>query len=251
MHLGTLDRVPVFEHDPGLLDGLPPESADVLRRRVFVQRTWTRAGTWQPGDDEAPAGHLGLLVLDGLLVRTVGFGGRACSEVVGAGDLLRPWDGQAAWSSVACGSTWHVLLPASFAALDVDFARQAGRFPTVMAQLMARTTLRARNLVHQAAIAQVRHAETRILLALWGLADRWGCVTPQGVRVPVPLTHRLLSQLTCLQRPTVTSAVRNLTQEGALSRTEDRGWLLHGEPPSPASIETAGGPGRRLDRLTG
>lgn len=237
MHAGALSRIHVFERDPTLLDGLPDAAADVLRRRVLVPCEWTPVGPLEPPPAESlRPGHLGLLVLDGLLVRTVGHGGRACSEVVGPGDLLRACDGADTWPSVACAGSWQVLRPAVFAHLDADFAEQAGRFPTVIAQLLSRTTGRTERAMHQAAIAQVRHAETRILLALWSFADRWGCVTPQGVQVPVPLTHRLLSQITCLQRPTVSSAVRALTLNGILSRSADRGWVLHGGPPSPGAM---------------
>jgi CRP-like cAMP-binding protein len=106
------------------------------------------------------------------------------------------------------------------------------RWPTITAQVVGRATRRCRTLVHQASIAYVRHADTRVLLALWQLADRWGKVTPAGVRVPVPLTHQLLGEITCLQRPTVSSAVSRLTESGAISRAPEGDWLLHGDPPA-------------------
>ena len=128
-----------------------------------------------------------------------------------------------------------MLAPTTFAVLDAAFAARAARFPTITAQLLGRSTRRCRTLVHQATIAHVRHADTRVLLALWHLADRWGIVTGQGVRVPVPLTHQLLAQITCLQRPTVSAAVGRLAQSGDVERSADGGWLLHGEPPRPAA----------------
>jgi CRP-like cAMP-binding protein len=134
------------------------------------------------------------------------------------------------WSVSWC-SAWRVLVPTTFAELDARFARQVAPFPSVAAQLLARSTRRCRALVHQAAIARVRHASTRVLLALWHLADRWGKVTPAGVLVPVPLTHRLLARIACLERPTVSAAVSRLAQSGLVSRAPDGGWLLHGEPP--------------------
>jgi CRP-like cAMP-binding protein len=51
------------------------------------------------------------------------------------------------------------------------------------------------------------------------------------VLVPVPLTHRLLARIACLERPTVSAAVSRLAQSGLVSRAPDGGWLLHGEPP--------------------
>jgi CRP/FNR family transcriptional regulator, cyclic AMP receptor protein len=78
----------------------------------------------------------------------------------------------------------------------------------------------------------VRHAPTRLLLTLWHLADRWGRVTPDGVVLRLPLTHQLLAQLTCLQRPTVSSALSQLAADGRLTRRTDGGWTLHGRPPT-------------------
>ena len=141
-------------------------------------------------------------MVDGLLVRTVALGPREASEVVGLGDVIRPWDAcDLVWSVDWCAE-WRVLVPATLAALDRRFADAIARYPTIAAQLLRRSALRSQGLVHQAAIAQVRHASTRVLLALWHLADRWGTVTRSGVRVPVPLTHQLVAQITCLQRPT-------------------------------------------------
>jgi CRP/FNR family cyclic AMP-dependent transcriptional regulator len=232
MDLPAFDAIRVFDYDPDLLEGLEPEIAVHLRMRLVARRAWAEPGPWRPEFAlEDTVGHLGLLLIDGLLVRTVCLGGRECSEVVGPGDLVRPWDGDEVVASVDSYSEWRVLAPTTFAVLDRAFAARASRFPTITAQLLGRSTRRCRTLVYQATIAHVRHAGTRVLLALWHLADRWGTVTAQGVRVPVPLTHQLLAQITCLQRPTVSAAVGHLTQGGEIERSADGGWLLHGEPP--------------------
>lgn len=233
MDRSSLDLIRVFEHDPDLLEGVDEPVAGHLRRRLTVRRAWAEPGVWEPAfAEEDTVGHLGLLVVDGLLVRTATLAGRECSEVVGPGDLVRPWDGEDLVVSVEWGSAWRALQPVAFAVLDARFAAQVARWPAITARLLGRSTRRCRTLVYQAAVAHVRHAETRVQLALWHLADRWGRVTPAGVRVPVPLTHQLLAQLTCLQRPTVSAAVSQLTDAGEISREPDGGWLLHGEPPA-------------------
>jgi CRP/FNR family transcriptional regulator, cyclic AMP receptor protein len=237
MDFGALDLIRVFEYEPDLLQGLDERAAAHLRRRMTVRRSWADPGPWTPDPpDDAEQGHLGLLVIDGLLTRTVRLGGRECSEVVGPGDLIRPWDSEE-WMSVECGSAWRVLVPTTFAGLDRGFALRAARWPTIMAQLLGRSTRRCRMLVYQATIAHIRHADTRVLLALWHLADRWGKVTADGVLVPVPLTHQLLAQITCLQRPTVSAAVGHLRQSGRISRAPEGGWLLHGAPPDPSLLD--------------
>jgi CRP/FNR family transcriptional regulator, cyclic AMP receptor protein len=232
MEFQGFDLIRIFDYDPDLLEGLEDATAELVRHRVAARRMWAEPGTWRPrfGPGET-RGHLGLLVIDGLLVRTVRLAGREASEVVGPGDLIRPWDADDALGSVESTSEWRVLQPTTFAALDEQFGRRIADWPTITAQLLSRSVRRCRTLVHQAAIAHVRHAETRVLLALWQLADRWGKVTTEGVVVPVPLTHQLLAQITCLQRPTVSAALGHLSAAGKVSSRRDGGWVLHGAPP--------------------
>lgn len=233
MDFAPLDRIAVFDYDPDLLEGLDALSAGHLRTRVMARRGRVEAGLWRPAFAAAETeGHLGLLVIDGMLIRTVHLGVRECSEVVGPGDLIRPWDREEPAPAANDASTWRALRPVTFAALDAAFARRVAGWPTITAQLLARTTRRARLLAYQATIAHVRHAETRVLLALWHLAGRWGRVTHDGVRLPIPLTHQMLAQIAGLERPTVSAAVSHLTAAGLVSRTPGGGWMLHGDPPS-------------------
>jgi DNA-binding GntR family transcriptional regulator len=50
--------------------------------------------------------------------------------------------------------------------------------------------------------------------------------------VPLNLSHRALGHLVGAQRPSVTTALRQLTSEGLVSRCADGTWMLHGEPPA-------------------
>jgi CRP-like cAMP-binding protein len=43
--------------------------------------------------------------------------------------------------------------------------------------------------------------------------------------VPVPLTHRLLSELVAARRPSVTSALSRLQERGTIQR-DGSGWLV-------------------------
>jgi Crp-like helix-turn-helix domain len=68
-------------------------------------------------------------------------------------------------------------------------------------------------------------------VAMWHMADRWGKVGTEGVHVPLKMSHRALGQLVGAQRPSVTTALRQLASEGRLSRSADGTWMLHGDPP--------------------
>ena len=63
-------------------------------------------------------------------------------------------------------------------------------------------------------------------------------IGPEGVTVPLKLTHKLLGRLVRAQRPSVTASVRDLERRGMLSRPDDGTWLLHGEPTSQLDLLT-------------
>ncbi|HUE25664.1 MAG TPA: helix-turn-helix domain-containing protein, partial [Solirubrobacteraceae bacterium] len=72
--------------------------------------------------------------------------------------------------------------------------------------------------------------DQRLLAVMWLLAESWGRVTPAGTTLPLSLTHDALGALIGARRPTVTLALRELTERGAVIR-QDQGWLLLEAPP--------------------
>jgi DNA-binding IclR family transcriptional regulator len=60
-------------------------------------------------------------------------------------------------------------------------------------------------------------------------------VTPTGVLVPMPLTHTWLARLVGAQRPSVTTALKQLADQGLVERLTDGSWLLKGDPPAELS----------------
>jgi CRP/FNR family transcriptional regulator, cyclic AMP receptor protein len=227
---GRPDAVRVFEHDPDLLAGVDAATAGKLRNAAMARRLDLSCGPWSPPAQDALRDGLGLLVVDGLVCRSICVHGRDCPELLGAGDLLRPWEA-AGSGLIDEGSEWRVLQPTTLAILDKRVTALLGRWPSIMVALVARSTQRSRALAIQLAIAHTRQAETRLLMLFWQLAERWGRVTPEGVVLPLPLTHELLGQLACLHRPTTSTALQRLVNAGRIARRSDRGWVLYGEPP--------------------
>ncbi len=226
------DLVRVFDDDPDLLSGLDPATTDLLRRRVVTPKLWVEAGTWTPmACPEHSPTTLGLLVLDGLIVRSVHLNGRNCPELIGAGDLLRPWDRDQE-DAVAASVSWKALECTTMAVLDERFVTAVCRWPTIMSALLSRTVQRSRTLAFHLAIVHVRHARARLRMLLWHLADRWGRVTPRGVHLPHALTHKTLADLACMRRPTASTELQHLCRDGELERNCDGTWLLTGERPS-------------------
>jgi CRP/FNR family cyclic AMP-dependent transcriptional regulator len=82
------------------------------------------------------------------------------------------------------------------------------------------------------AIAQQPRMDQRIWLLFWELADRHGKVHPDGIHLELRLTHELISNLVAGRRPSVSSALGRLAEDGRLRREGSR-WVLNGQPPEP------------------
>ncbi len=222
--------VSVLEADPTLGAHLEPASLLAARREAFAPVLPLSRGPWewertpmQPGDS------LGMLVLGGMLTRRQGIGELSFVELLGEGDVLRPWTSEES-TTLASAASWQVLSPARIALLDRDFALRTRHWPEIAAALLERSSLRSRSLVIALAIHGAVRVKDRLLLTLWHLADRWGHVTPRGTVLPIALTHESLAQLIGARRSPVTVALGELRREG-LVRRERGTWLLSGSPP--------------------
>jgi hypothetical protein len=177
---------------------------------------WSTPGTAAPG----------LLLLDGTIAVDVHVGDRTATELMGPGDLLQPWD-PAADEPLERTAEWHVLLPGRVAILDAGFAERIRPWPQILLALLRRAGKRASDLDVQRAIACQPRLEVRLALLLWHLGARWGKVEPGGIRISLPLTHRLLGQLVGAERPSVSHALARLAEAGLVTGRADE-WHLHG-----------------------
>src|SRR5512133_46280 len=153
-------------------------------------------------------------------------GDRTATELMGPGDLLQPWD-PAADELLERSAKWHVLLPGRVAILDAGFAERIRPWPQILLALLRRAGKRASDLDVQRAIACQPRLEVRLALMLWHLAARWGKVELGGIRLSLPLTHRLLGQLVGAERPSVSHALARLSDAGLVTGRADE-WHLHG-----------------------
>jgi len=232
----TGEWVQILQADPQLAAAVPAATRDDAVVYTFAHAMWLERGAWQPPDDaDGGAGHLGLLVLDGFVARHVRVIDRPPAELFGPGDLLHPWERDHT-EPFAADPRWEVLEPARLAVLDRRFAAVAGRWPELVAALFGRAIARSRSLMLTLAIGQLVGVEMRLLVLLWHIAERWcehgGDGAADGCVIPVHLTHQLLASLISAQRPTVTSALAQLTERGLISRTEDGRFVMHGGPPT-------------------
>lgn len=222
----------LIDHDPELGQLLDAERLEQARRELVVRVLTIGAGEWGAATRLAGAdpGHVGLLMLQGLMSREVVVSDHVSAELLGPGDIVRPWglgsDAQLLQSEVR----WMILAPSRVALLDRDLAVRLGRYPEVNTVLIDRMSDRAQRLATTQAICQLNRVDRRLLALFWFLAERWGRVSPDGVTVPLVLSHRMLAQLVGARRPTVSTALGDLARRGELLRRADGTWLLTGDP---------------------
>ncbi len=216
-------HVRVLDWDPDLAAGLAPDEACQASESVRAPSEVIEIGTWRPEVGDGPC--LGLLVLDGLICRSVAVANRSSQELLGAGDLLRPWD-PVEGGVVPCSVEWQVLERARIAYLDESFAAAIAPWPQINAELLERAVKRSRSQAVFAAISHMTRVDQRLLLAFWHFADRLGRVRLDGVVVRLPLTHEDLGALVGARRPSVTSALGTLADRGLVRPLLRGEWLL-------------------------
>lgn len=180
-------------------------------------------GRWHP-PDRAEAATLGLLLVAGQLVRHTRYQQRSTAELLGEGDLLRPWDGNE-FAPVSISVTMQALSWLTLAVLDRRVEQALAQFPVLHVALTARVLRRTRWMAFQHMLAATPGVQRRLRLLLWGLAQRWGRVRPDGVWLPLQLSHATIGELIGTRRPSVTSSLGVLERRGVLHRQQG-GYLL-------------------------
>jgi hypothetical protein len=231
MAVRLASAVSLLEVDPDLVENLDPRQVAAARSRAIARATTLHPGERDPWSFiDIPNGHLGLLVVDGLLTRNMTLLGRTTMELIGGGDVLRPWDDATEAPSIPWTIGWTVHVPTRVALLDEHLAERVAAWPGIATALMKRSIQRAQWVEHHLAILENPRVDVRLLLLFWQLADRWGTVGPHGVTVPLRLTHKTLGRLVRAQRPSITASLHAMSGRGLLDRRRDGTWLLHGDP---------------------
>jgi CRP/FNR family cyclic AMP-dependent transcriptional regulator len=224
------ERVLLLDADRELARALSAESLRAARDALVVETRELGPGPWAVSREEPEPGYLGCLILEGMLSREVSVLGSRSIELLGPGDLIRPWqDGVTSFAD----ASWRILEPVRLAVLDRAVASKLARWPELVTVLVERSMARARALAIHAAIETIVGLEKRILMLLWQLAERWGRREPDGALVPLRLTHEMLALLAGARRPSVTTALGSLERAGAVVRTP-AGYKLLGSPPAGA-----------------
>jgi CRP/FNR family cyclic AMP-dependent transcriptional regulator len=226
----TRRKLPLLDVDPDLGVLVPADRLEAARHELDVEVHRLEQGPWSAGAEHANPEHVGLLLLDGVISREVVVSDTVSTELLGPGDVVRPWSIQEPAGLLQLTIRWNALTESRMAVLDRRFGAQLGRWPEVNAALIDRVNGRAQRLAVTQAISQLNRVDRRLLSLFWHLAERWGRMTPDGVAIPLTLSHRMLGQLVGARRPTVSTAISELAEREQLVRRDDGSWLLTGDP---------------------
>ena len=229
-------RIALLDVDPDLAGSKTGPELAAIRDRLTAPVFRMPVGAMPEPPPHKRDGHLGFLVLKGLLLYEVSVCGRSTAELLGAGDLVRP-SGDNVSGTLASDVKWTVLEQTLLADLGTAASSHFAESFEVLEALVRRCAERAEAVAIQRSITAHVRVDVRVLAYLWHLADRWGVVTPGAVKVDIPLTHAVLARLIGARRPTVTTALQRLMQLGYLRR-ESRAFVLIGDSSAVIELES-------------
>ena len=183
----TPDTVRLLDVDPDLGLLLNDSRREQAERELVVRTHRLPVGPWDVSRlAGATADHVGLLIIDGILSRELIVADHVSAELLGPGDLVRPWQPASRTGLLPVDAVWTVLSPLSVAVLDRRFAAEMSRYPEITASLFDRLSERSLRLATTQAISQLTRVDRRLKALFWHLAERWGRVSGDGVIVPWP-----------------------------------------------------------------
>ena len=218
---------------------VPAEELSLASRALVARKVTVCDGVFDPMTAAAPpAGARLAIVIGGVLFRNTSLHGRVVTEVVGEGDVIDVVD-EIEPSMLAATTEYVVHRPATIALLGDRFRAATRRWP-VFSDLVGEQLARQRRRTSaHLAILQLPRVEDRIAAMFTLVADRWGRVGGDGVRLDLPLTHEVIGHIVGARRPTVTLALAALAASGEVVRRADGSWLLHRAVPAAASAPEA------------
>jgi len=218
-------RVSLLRVDPALRAALAPEDLALAEHALVAPCRRLPRGRWAPEMIAVGGAHpFAALLLEGVVTYEITLAGRRSAQLLGPGDLFRPWSSTEA--SLRYASSWSAAGDAAIALLDDHFLVAARRWPRLAAVVYERLADQMEVAAVRAAIVALPRVEQRVLALFWQLADRWGVVRPEGVVVRLALTHELIGRLVGAQRPTISLALHTLAEQDLLCRDDTGEWTL-------------------------
>ena len=222
-------NVALLEINPDLAGDLTSDEMQLARRALVVPAVRVQGCHLDfeacANDDRVAGSLIGLLVIDGVVVREMVLGPHVSAQLCGPGDLLELGSARDQ-RSLPASVTVSVPGTTVLALLDDRVLAASSRWPRLVGRLLAQVLGQIGDAGAHQAISQLGRVEDRLLALFWYLADRWGRVHSDGIRIELPLTHESIGRLIGARRPTVSLGLRALRDAGLLQRERDGRWLL-------------------------
>jgi hypothetical protein len=229
-------RIALLDVDPDLAGHKSGPDLAAIRDRLTAPVYRLPVGALPEAPIRKRDSHLGFLMLKGLLLYEVSACGRATAELLGSGDLIRPWAAEVS-TTLPTEAKWTVLEQVLLADLGTAASSRFSDTTEVFEALVRRCSDRIEAVAVQRSITAHVRVDVRVLAYLWHLADRFGVVVPGAVKLDIPLTHAVLARLIGARRPTVTTALQRLIQLGYLRR-DGRAFVLVGDASAVIELES-------------
>jgi hypothetical protein len=220
-----------LEVDPDLGRFLAPDELAEARQLMVPVLTLAREDETTFPERLRQHNAFAALLVQGMVLEQIQVGEHPGMRLLGPGDVVSPDAGPP--SLLVADVSARALAGTRLALLGREFLLGSRHWSGLTRGFYARLSQQADRLTTQLVICQLPRVDQRLLALMWLLAESWGRVTPSGTTLPLKLTHDVLGALIGARRPTVTLALRDLSERGALVR-QDSGWLLL-EAPTEAS----------------
>ncbi|MCB0869599.1 MAG: Crp/Fnr family transcriptional regulator [Solirubrobacterales bacterium] len=229
--------VRLLDAEPSLARGIERRILDQARESLIAEVRRVEPGEWEEAR-KVPSSplFLGYLILEGAFTREIMVSGRPSLELLGPGDLIRPWVVPRALEVMHVTDEWSLISTGHVAIINEDFHQQAQEFPSILTVLMDRVVARARWLGFQVALSQLTRIDHRLLLTFRYVAERWGVESPRGVRIPIRLSHRNLAAMIGARRPKVSTALTALSEKGLIEQDKDGSWTFFAADIDPMAV---------------
>ncbi len=212
----------LFEADPDIA-GFVPEGDQAIAARVRLPLLGLEVGEFDIEQALGSAGAFAALALDGMLQQSMQLGTQLAVRLLGPGEVVMLPNRD--FERPGLAMRIRATEPTRLTLLGDEYLRAMDRWPALATDLGARAARRYHSMLAQLLICQLPRVEERLLEMMWLLAETWGRMTSSGTLLPLTLTHSTLGAMVGAARPTVTLALRDLIERGALVHEQD-GWLL-------------------------
>lgn len=107
-----------------------------------------------------------------------------------------------------------------------DFQRALTTHPQLAINVLRAASNRLRDAEDAAENLALRGGPARLATLLLQLTERYGKVTPTGIRIDKRFTHRQLAEMIGTTRETISKTVQDLRHSGTIDIREHRIWTL-------------------------